>query len=142
MSFVDDLKDSQEYENKVMRRLLKETWVVFERNEDKKWVDLVNAFATVEVKYDRRVGKDSDNVFLEISCSGNESWIFAYDCDWLIIWWDEDFVLIKLALLQELVIDWIVKGKYEVKKAGDGYRVRWLAVNYEELASYGKKIKL
>ena len=141
-NFQEDLKKWREYEEKVKKKLVKEFWVIFDSNPDCKGVDLINELLSVEVKYDTRVGKDSKNVFLEISCSWEESGIFAYDSDYFIIGWDESFIIIKLQKLQELVMDWIIKGKYDIKKAWDWYRVRWLAVDYLELSKEGKLIQL
>ena len=138
MSFVNDLKQGEEYEQRVKEALRREWWIQLEKNEDKKWIDLVHPIMQLEVKKDRWVNR-TGNYFFEYMNNGKKWGIFAYGenaerATFFWVWNDDEFLLFYLPHLQRLFYEWIEDWKYRVvKNAGDGWRVSWILVPSEDL---------
>ena len=74
MWFLNDLKQGEEMEGKVADILSKYFWETVNKNDDRKWVDLIieNWNLLIEVKFDRMV-KETWNYVFEFECNGKES---------------------------------------------------------------------
>ena len=74
MWFVNDLKQGEVMEDKVADILSEYFWETVNKNDDRKWVDLIidNWNLLIEVKFDRMV-KETWNYVFEFECSGKES---------------------------------------------------------------------
>ncbi len=122
--FLKDLATWVEYETKVVEALYKAYWIKMKKNEDVRGVDLLHELFSLEVKCDRQMTL-TWNMYVEVSCNWKKSWIFkeeeinyeyfAYGCD-------EWFAIFDKEVLQQEILEWVLLGKYQLKKWGDGFR--------------------
>lgn len=130
MWFVKDLKEWEEYEHKVLEIIRSDfLWETWEKNQDKKWVDLISSnWTTIEVKYDRQA-QSTWNVFIEVECNNSPSWIYKYDkIDYLAYTIPPYSYLVKVEELKELISLW----DYRTVKWGDWWRSKGVLIPLED----------
>ncbi len=133
MSFIGDLKEGKDYEEKVRDTLNNNFLTTLTNNTNRLGIDLVSDGLCVEVKYDRQC-RTTGNIFLEYECSGKSSWVLKYSWDKsLFIYWDyEEAYVFNLNYLQKCVNDWIKNKTYRLINWGDGWKSKGILVPITE----------
>lgn len=142
MSFVNDLKQGEAYEDFILSFIKRYYLPWLEKNKERMGIDLIDLsnWLTVEVKYDRQMSK-TWNVFIEYACNGKPSWIFKYS-NWtfFIYWCDEFFVITIMKDIQDIVPHLIKE--YRNVNGWDWWRSKWVLVPIEYFKSLGRVFKI
>ena len=135
MSFVGDLKEGNDYEDRV-RRFLSYSYPFMElqKNPSRLGIDIISPYwANVEVKFDRMMDT-TGNIFIEFECNWNPSWIYKYPFLHLFAYWtNKYFYLFNWNKLQKDIKKFIAIGKYRIVKWWDGWRSKWMLIPECEL---------
>lgn len=124
MSFLNDLKEGEAFELRVMTYLNRFYNLGLEKNPEKKSVDLVSPlWITIETKLDK-LSWTTWNLFVEFECNGKPSWIFKEtSLSFFVCWTHEGTLVFTMEELQNIVHDAINNKTYRVVKGWDGWRV-------------------
>ena len=92
--FRSDLKDGELGEDLVAEFLIKKGYKILERRKDNWWdikVEKIGIENTLEIKTDRweKFNRITNNMFIEVSCSGKDSGIMVTKADYFIYFYPE-----------------------------------------------------
>jgi len=137
MSFVNDLEEGKQYENRVLAFLDKSyPNMRLSKNPSRLGIDLVSPLGmNVEVKFDRRMDT-TWNIFIEYECNWKPSWIFKYDYIHLFAYWNNTkFYLFSWHKLKKDIRRFLNSNEYRIVSWGDGWRVKWVLIPIKDLVT-------
>ena len=143
MVFDDDLEFGKQAEVLVRDILKVSGWWDTELNnaddyQTKKKYDLINSCFKCEVKYDRRC-ETSGNIFIELSCNGIDSGVWATEAKYWVFITHEGGWVIPVRLLRFLLKHDHKNIGTQREMAGDGGRVKGITYPKEWMKEHFKK---
>lgn len=146
--FRSDLKDGELGEDLVAEFLIKKGYKVLERRKDNWWdvkVEKIGIETTLEIKTDRweKFNRITNNMFIEVSCSGKDSGIMVTKADYFIYFYPE-WELIYIIKCDELKK--LLRERPDLfwrnGSGGDGGRVVAYVCNRFDVKDYFKIVKI
>lgn len=143
--FNKDLEQGELGEQIIAERFFKKGWQILEFRKDKKWdVKMIKGgvITTLEIKTDRYEyfgGKITNNIFLELYCSGKKSGILGSEADFFIYYFPDWEVAYKIKMTD---VRKLIPFGCRTTMSGDGGRVEGILINRFEFADHFKILKI
>ena len=139
MSFVNDLREGLEYEEKVLRFLNEEFKLWVRKNEDVLDTDLISSSLRIEVKFDRQFHR-TWNIFIEYAYKWKPSGIMRdEELDYLIYGNHDVMWIMDAKMLQIEIPIWVVEKKYRTVKGWDGWNSSGILIPVSEVKKFANR---